>query len=137
MAFSFEKLLVYQKALDWVDRCDDLVENSSYKLTLPQRDQLSRAAMSIALNIAEANGRWHRAEKRNFFWIARGSVFECAALLQILERRKKISKEEYLKLFIPLEEIGKMLTGLVKSVEGLATTLSNPSSGTSSKLQSD
>lgn len=124
MSFSFEKLNVYQKALDCVDRCENLIEDPSRKMTLSQKDQLSRAAMSVVLNIAEANGRWHRAEKRNLILIARGSIFECAALLQILLRRNKITSQEYKELFAALEEIGKMLSALIKSTEGLASSFS-------------
>jgi len=119
MPFSFEKLAVYQKSLAWIDRCENLIEDSSREMTPTQKDQLSRAAMSAALNVAEANGRWHKAEKRNFFWIARGSVFECAALLQILKMRNKITQKEYEEFFSHLEEVGKMLAGLIKSVDNL------------------
>lgn len=120
MSFSFEKLSVYQKALNCIDRCETVIEDSCRKMTPSQKDQLSRAAMSVALNIAEANGRWHRAEKRNLFLIARGSIFECAALLQILLRRQKISPQQYKELFAEMEEIGKMLSALIKSTEDLA-----------------
>ncbi|MGZ3781951.1 MAG: four helix bundle protein [Pseudobdellovibrionaceae bacterium] len=48
-------------------------------ITRTLADQLSRAALSIPLNIDEGNGRWHNGDKRNFFWIARGSAFECVS----------------------------------------------------------
>ena len=51
------------------------------------RDQLDRASVSIALNIAEGAGRRTPAEKAHFFTIARGSATECAAVLQLLVAR--------------------------------------------------
>ncbi|MBU0616624.1 MAG: four helix bundle protein [Planctomycetes bacterium] len=57
MAFMFEKLQVYQKAIDFADRAAELTEafpRGYYYLT----DQLDRAALSIAANIAEGNGRF-------------------------------------------------------------------------------
>jgi four helix bundle protein len=39
-------------------------------------DQLQRAADSIGANIAEAAGRWTKAERRRFLWNARGSLYE-------------------------------------------------------------
>jgi four helix bundle protein len=119
MAFPFQKLTVYQKTLEWIDEIETLLDDSSRQITHAQKDQLSRASMSILLNLAEGNGRWHKAEKRNFFWISRGSVFECVAILEILNRRNRISETQYQHHFSKLEELGKMLTGLVKSVEGI------------------
>jgi four helix bundle protein len=68
--FLFENLEVYQRAVDFADRIDRLT------IALPTKgnhylvDQLLRASLSISLNIAEGNGRWHVKERRNFFWIA-------------------------------------------------------------------
>lgn len=64
LAFQFEKLEVYQKALDWVETVELLCESLKGKVSYSLIDQLTRAALSIPLNIAEGNGRWHEGEKR-------------------------------------------------------------------------
>ncbi len=71
------------------------------------------------LNIAESNGRWHKGEKRQFFWIARGSVYECVPIIQVLYRKQLINKEKYTNYYEQLDVMAKMLTNLVKSVETL------------------
>ena len=76
-------------------------------------DQLRRAALSISLNIAEGNGRWHPKDRRNFFLIARGSAFECVPLLEMCRRRNWIEKCTHEKLTAQLESISKMLSGIV------------------------
>ncbi|MDP2600891.1 MAG: four helix bundle protein [Deltaproteobacteria bacterium] len=119
MAFQFEKLEVYQKALDWVEAAESLCEALKGKISYSMIDQLSRAALSIPLNIAEGNGRWHKGEKRQFFWIARGSVFECVPIMQVLHRKNLINEQQYAGYYEQLDIIAKMLTNLVKSVEEL------------------
>jgi len=56
MAFTFEKLLVYQKSVDLADQICSKTEEfpRGYGFLV---DQLNRAALSIAANIAEGNGR--------------------------------------------------------------------------------
>ena len=48
-------------------------------------DQLDRASLSIALNIAEGAGRSTPRDQARHYAIARGSAFECLAVLDLLE----------------------------------------------------
>jgi four helix bundle protein len=73
MAFAFEKLLVYQKAVDFADQAASRAESFSRGYGYLS-DQLNRAALSIAANIAEGNGRFTKRERKHFFGIARGSL---------------------------------------------------------------
>ncbi len=120
MAFAFENLKVYQDSLCWVEQANGLAENIRSQKAIV--DQLTRAALSVPLNIAEGNGRWHKAEKRQFFWIARGSVFECVALIHVLKRIQIIDEELFLKCYSDLESLAKMLSGLIKSTESERAT---------------
>lgn len=113
MAFIFEKLNVYQEAVNLAERVSKLTEEfprGSYYLA----DQLNRAGMSIALNIAEGNGRFHKNDRSNFFYIARGSVHECVPLLELASRKGLIKAEVKAELLEKLETIAKMISGLIK-----------------------
>jgi four helix bundle protein len=116
MAFIFEKLLVYQKAVDFADKVAGLTEGfpKGYGFLF---DQLNRASLSIAANIAEGNGRFTKADRRNFFGIARGSVQECVPLLELARRRKLLVDSSHDEFKAALEEIARMLSGLIAGLE--------------------
>jgi len=112
MAFIFENLEVYQKAIAFADEISSLTENFSkgnYYLT----DHLNRAALSISTNIAEGNGRYSKSDRKNFFRISRGSAFECIPILELCRRKKLIGEEKHKMLKENLDEICKMLSGLI------------------------
>ena len=56
------------------------------------RDQLDRASSSVVLNVAEGAGRTTTPDKRRFYLIARGSAYECAAIIdpQQMARRRAL-----------------------------------------------
>jgi four helix bundle protein len=112
--FMFERLEVYQRSLVLVEKIDFMLETSKVKIPYPRVDQLSRASLSIPLNIAEGNGRWHAKDRKRFFTIARGSAFECVPILQILKRKKAIAEDNYIELYDSLKTISKMLSALIK-----------------------
>jgi four helix bundle protein len=120
MAFAFEKLHVYQKAVSFSDNISQLTmgfPRGFYYLA----DQLNRAALSIAANIAEGNGRFTKADRRNFFGIARGSVQECVPLLELARRREFLTEAAHTALKGDLEEISKMLSGLINGLDKRVT----------------
>lgn len=119
MPFTFENLTVYQKALDFVHDVETLSQGLKGRVSFSVLDQLTRAAFSIPLNIAEGNGRWHKNEKRQFLRIAQGSVFEVVPIVQVLRRRALLDEATYQSLYGALETLAKMLTNLIKSVEQL------------------
>lgn len=113
MPFLFENLDVYKKAIDLAEDISKLTETFSrgnYYLV----DQLNRAVLSIPANIAEGNGRYHKADRANFFRIARGSAFECVPLLELCCRKSLIPEDQHKMLKLKLEDISKMLSGLMK-----------------------
>ena len=116
MTFAFEKLIVYQKAVDFADKMASLTEKfpRGYRHLV---DQLNRASVSIAANIAEGNGRFTVPDRRNFFGIARGSVQECVPLLELARRRGFLKDPVHSQRKEELEEIARMLSGLIKGLD--------------------
>ena len=112
--FDFEKFDVYIKAKQFTKEITELI--ASLKGANPRLiDQLQRASISITLNIAEGAGRYSKADKKHFYTIARGSVFECVAILDILRDIGLISSSHKSELYIKLEELSKMISGLINS----------------------
>ena len=116
MAFMFENLEVYQKAVSLADKVASLTESfpRGYYFLV---DQLNRAALSIATNLAEGNGRFTKADRKNFFTIARGSTQECVPLLEVARRRGFITDTHHTELRTELEVIAKMLSGLINGLD--------------------
>jgi four helix bundle protein len=115
MPFTFEKLIVYQKSVALAEEI--FVATRRFPRDyLFLADQLNRAALSVAANIAEGNGRFSAADRRKFFGIARGSLLECLPLLEIATHREALSSSSHARLRSRLEEISRMLAGLIKSL---------------------
>ena len=114
--FDFERFLVYQKAktFSFAIKKNVLTIESLERIS---KDQLRRASLSVALNIAEGASRFSRADKRNFYVIARASAIECVAILDILKLEETITNELYQELYLKAEEISRMLYSLIRQLE--------------------
>ncbi len=112
--FDFQKLDVYQKAKAFCILMHKLISYGNFDRTT--NDQLRRASFSTMLNIAEGTSRFSNKDRKNFFVVARGSAFECAAILEYLIDTEEITQEVFLDFEKKLEEISKMLYGLIKSL---------------------
>jgi len=111
MPFHHEKLIVYQRALDFAAWSQMLIDSLSKKTST--RDHLERAGDSIALNIAEGNGKFSLKDRARFFQIAHGSALESAACLDLFVARGCCEQEAIVKGKLILEEIVKMLFAML------------------------
>ena len=117
MTFAFEELKVYQRAIDFCTEVINAVEHMAtprkhYRLV----EQLEAASTSVAMNIAEGKGRYSKKEFKHFLYIARGSLYENIAMLQIMLKKEWIKPDVYQKLYVDAEEITRMLSGLINSI---------------------
>lgn len=77
------------------------------------RDQLSRASVSVALNLAEGYGRYSRKDKRRCYTIALGSARECAAALELAAGRGVEIQAEVREL---IARVVRMIEALVRAM---------------------
>jgi four helix bundle protein len=111
--FDHEKLNVYQESIRFVAWASELLEN--VPKSVAAHNQLDRASTSIPLNIAEGNGKYTSSDRCRFFDISRGSAFESAACLDVLQAKKMISPETCVEGKKILGSVVAMLVGLIKS----------------------
>ncbi len=113
MYFDHEKLNVYQKSLKFIEVIEPILQRFKYRISVIEH--LDEASTSISLNLAEGTGKYTPKDKCKFFDISRGSALECAAALDILLKKEKISDVEHSEGKKLLYEIVSMLIGLIKS----------------------
>ena len=114
---SYKELVVYQRAYAQAIKMYRLAgkfpQEEQYGLT----SQIKRAATSIPLNIAEGYGKLETGkELLRYLSMARGSSAEMEVLLNFSKDLGYITGEEYREAIEEQEAVGKMLTGLIKSV---------------------
>lgn len=88
MPFKFEKLEVWQLALDYSDLIYDIAEQLPHSKAYNLRSQITRAATSVALNIAEGSTGQTDAEQARFIGLAIRSLLETVACQHIINRRQ-------------------------------------------------
>jgi four helix bundle protein len=110
--FDHEKLEVYRETISFIAWLSALLEATPRIGDV--KDQLDRASNSVALNIAEGNGKYSPKDRCRFFDIAHGSALECAAGLDILVAKSKLTKEQIRPGKESLQKIVRMLIGLIK-----------------------
>lgn len=116
MTFPFEQLEVWRRSVSFAEKLLSFADQKiDRKDTFSLGEQLRRAVISISNNIAEGGGRDNRNEKKYFYNIARGSVYEVVNLLEICKRRGYLEQGSHTTLYRDAEEIARMLSGLMNS----------------------
>jgi four helix bundle protein len=113
--FSFENLKVYQKAIDFGEVVNELVEQFPKKEIYRLSSQFSRAADSIAANISEGSASTDPNFNR-YLKMAWDSSHECVTWNTKAYLRAYISQQQFDKNRAALTEIGKMISALRKKL---------------------
>jgi four helix bundle protein len=118
MAFKFEKLQVWQKAMDLADALDTIARNFPSYEQFNISIQMRRAADSIALNIAEGSTASSNAEQARFVGIAIRSCNEVVCCWHKAIRRNYVDPSLFRELYQRLEELAKQLQALRNRLNG-------------------
>ncbi len=127
MAFKFEKLEIWQQALDYLESiyriANKLPEQERYNL----KSQMIRAATSINLNIAEGSTGQTDAEQARFLGVALRSLFETVACLHIIYRLNYLDEPEDLRqAYRKAELLARRITAMRKRLVPEQTWLREP-----------
>jgi four helix bundle protein len=114
---NYRDLEVWQKAMDLVVECYQITKTFPKHEIYGLVSQMQRAVISVPVNIAEGRGRQHSKEFINYLFIANGSLAEVETYAEIAARLHYITKGQSEKILDKASEIGRMLNGLIRSIQ--------------------
>lgn len=110
--FNFEKLDVWQRAVDFAAYIYDLSKAFPSDEKFGITSQMRRAAVSISSNIAEGSSRSSRQDFARFVELAVGSLYELVSQGFIARKQGFIDEKDFQKLYAESDELIRMLSGL-------------------------
>jgi len=113
--FKFEELKVYQDSVELSNEIYSFTKLWPKDEMFGLTNQIRRAAVSIALNIAEGSSR-SKKDFVHFLNISRGSCFECVAILGIANKQGYIDNKMFNRLYEKFELLSKMINALKNSI---------------------
>ena len=114
--FNFERLDVWQKAIQFADMVYKLTRGFPDDERFGLTSQMRRAAVSISSNIAEGTSRHSRDDYVRFLEIATSSVFEVVSQSFIARNQGYLKEDDFRLIYAAAEEQSRMLSGLRKSL---------------------
>lgn len=117
MPFKFEKLIVWQKAVDLSDMINQVTKSFPKDEIYVLTSQMKRAADSVSLNIAEGSTGQSNPEFNRFLGIALRSAIEVVGCIFLAKRRGYISDEDFDRIYKMCEEILVMINALRNSLK--------------------
>src|SRR5687767_3773173 len=114
LTLNHQKLDIYGVSRQLVLECYRLTQKLPPDERFGMISQIRRAALSVHLNIAEAASRKSEAERKRFYEIARGSVIEIDAGLDIASDLEYLKGYKLNQLSETMISCFKILTGLIE-----------------------
>ncbi len=112
--FDFEKLDVYQVVKDQNLKVLNILQVNK-EIDPYLMDQWKRTTLNILLNLAEGTGRMTDTDKMHYLTIARTSVFESVAIIDLLKSMNILDEPTHQDLYNGYEKSSKMLLGMYRS----------------------
>lgn len=117
MAFKFEKLIAWQKAVELSVVVDQTVKYFPKEELYILTAQIKRAADSVSLNIAEGSTGQSNAEFNRFLGFAMRSCIEVVGCIFLAKGRQIIKEEDFTSIYQMCEEVVKIISGLRTSLD--------------------
>jgi four helix bundle protein len=117
MSGSYRDIKAWQKGIELVVEIYSLTRSFPREEVYGLANQLRRAAVSVASNIAEGKGRCTDREFLLFLHHARGSIFEVETQLAIAGRLGYLARADEQRMEGHVGEIARMLNGLIKAIK--------------------
>jgi four helix bundle protein len=114
--FRFEKLEVWQKAIEHAARIYEATRSFPDNERFGLASQMRRSAVSISSNIAEGSGRTSDVDFARFLEIAYGSLMEVVSQATVAKLQGFLRENEYEVLYSESERVARMLSGLRASI---------------------
>lgn len=114
--FNFEKLTVWERAIDFADSVYGMTRHFPDDERFGLISQTRRAAISISSNLAEGSSRSSKIDFARFVEISTGSAFEVVSQAVIARRQGFLADSDFTRLYGAVEELSRMLSGLRKSL---------------------
>jgi len=115
--FRFKDLQIWKDGIEISDLLFDIADLADNRRLYKFAEQLRAAGMSITNNIAEGAGSFSDKDFANFLNVSRRSVYECANILHLFERRKIIDNNKLGELLNKLVILSKMITNFRKTLQ--------------------
>ncbi|MDQ2719671.1 MAG: four helix bundle protein [Bacteroidota bacterium] len=117
MAFKFEKLQIWQLALDMSCGIHDLTRTFPKEELFILTSQIKRAADSVSLNIAEGSTGQSNPEQKKFLGYAQRSAIEVVSCLYIGKRRSLLSEDQFSIHYNALDKLVAMIQKFKNSIK--------------------
>ena len=113
---THKDLDVWRKGIDLVTEIYETTKFFPKEELFGITSQIRKSAISIPSNIAEGAGRNHKKEFKQFLYISLGSLNELQTQLIICKNIGYLKEEAYKNFEIKLDDIGRMISGLIKYI---------------------
>ena len=116
MKFKFEKLIIWQKAMDFGEEINDLATSFPKKEIYNLSSQILRAVDSIALNISEGSIGQSNAEYRKFMGYSIRSLAEVVTCLHKAKRRDYLTEQKFISYYEESFNLMNMMIAFKKNI---------------------
>ena len=113
---NFKDLVVWQEAMSLVGLTYELARRLPRNEEFALKQQMCRAAVSVAANIAEGHGSSHRGVFLNHLSISRGSLTELETYVLLMLKLKYVLESETCTISEQVGKVGRLLNALIRAL---------------------